>query len=153
MKLLKVKNRLFKKIPDILLSEILTYLKNGWIYDRKKSIEMLEFGKQLKHIRLEIRYFLVNTPMHLYNGINVHHFINRVHIERMIEILSSRMNGYTMHHKLVAKCLNMTIYYMKRLGKLTNPKDISLLKKQSELEQVFVLYGYRQRLSDKLIDL
>ena len=153
MKLLKVQNRLFKKIPDILLFEILSYLKNGWIYDRKKSIQMLEFGKQLRHIRLEIRYFLVNTPMHLYNGINVHHLINRVHIERMIETLSSLMKGYTVHHKLVPKCLNMTIYYMKRLGKLTHPKDILLLKKQSELEKAFVLCGYRKRLLDELIDL
>ena len=153
MKLLKVKHRLFMKIPDILLSEILTYLKNGWIYDRKKSIEMLKIGKQLKHIRIEIGYFLLNTPLHIYNGMNVHHLINRQHIERIIEELFTYMNGYTIHHKLIPKCLNMTIYYMKRLGKLTNSRDILLMKKQSELEKLLVLYGYCRRLSDKLINL
>ena len=58
MKLLKVKHRLFMKIPDILLSEILTYLKNGWIYDRKKKHRNVENQKTIETYQNRNRIFL-----------------------------------------------------------------------------------------------
>lgn len=130
--------------PEILVLKILSYVKNGWIYDKKKCLQMLETGKRLKTLNCNISFYLLYTPLHLHRGFVIHVTTNRKHIYQMLTELETYTMGYTVHHRLVHKCFRKMIYYMKRLGRINNSEDLKIIQKQNELLKCFLRYGYKE---------
>ena len=122
----KLNYELFEKVPEFLILHILSYMKNGWIYNRQKSLEMIEMGKNLRYIKTLISSLLLHTPLHLNRGIEMHDLVNREYIIKILKDISLYQKGYIFYHRSVAKCVHMTNYYMKRLGNSNNIRDIQI---------------------------
>ena len=133
-----------KDYPEILVLKILSYLKNRWIYDKKKCSRMLGNGKRLKTLNCTISFYLLYTPLHVYRGFLIHVNTNRKHIVQMLDELETYTLGYTVHHRLVHKCFRKMIYYMKRLGRIDHSEDLKIIQKQNKLLKCFLHYGYKE---------
>ena len=132
-----------KEYPETLVLKILSYVKNGWIYDKKKCLKMLETGKRLKTLNCNISFYLLYTPLHLHRGFVIHMTMNRKHIYQMLVELENYTIGYTVHHRLVHKCFRKMIYYMKRLGKINDCEDDMIIQKQNQVIKTLLQYGYK----------
>ena len=129
------------KLPETLVFKILSYKKNGWIYDKKKCAAMLMIGKRLKIMNSDISSYLLNTPLHLYRGVMIHITINQKHLYQILLELEKYTKGYSIHHKLIQKCLKKMVYYMKRLDSRHNTIDTKIIQKMKEIADKLVRFG------------
>ena len=88
----KLNYELFEKVPEFLILHILSYMKNGWIYNRQKSLEMIEMGKNLRYIKTLISSLLLHTPLHLNRGIEMHDLVNREYIIKILKDINATNN-------------------------------------------------------------
>ena len=135
---------LVSKLPKDIKYIILSYTKKGWIFDKKERIRMILSNQRLKNIKLTFCYLLVNSRFDLNN--DDMHLTTCKYITSILTEICSYMKGYTLHHKLLIKCLNLTVYYMKRKGDTSRliDKDITII--QYKMQQQFIKHGYKKKL-------
>ena len=135
---------LVSKLPKDIKYIILSYTKKGWIFDKKERIRMILSNQRLKNIKLTFCYLLVNSRFDLNN--DDMHLSTCKYIISILTEICSYMKGYTFYHKLLIKCLNLTVYYMKRKGDTSRliDKDITII--QYKMQQQFIKRGYKKKL-------
>ena len=129
------------KLPETLVFKILSYRKNGWIYDKKKRAEMLMIGTRLKLMNRDVSFYLLHTPLHLYRGVLIHMTTNREHLYGILLELETYTTEYSVHHRLTQICLKKIVYYMKRLGSFRHPEDRRIVQKQKQLKEKLGRFG------------
>ena len=147
-----MKMQRYGKLPDVLISHVLGFMKHGWIYNKKTRADMIKKSQELRVMRNNLRILLLYTPtndMYFYRTYS-QHFTRRLVLE-----LTRYTTGYISHHKLVTKCLNMIMYYMKRMcvQPVTDCFDRTTIKMLFELKEIYINKGYRNRLSLELLHL
>ena len=129
------------KLPETLVFEILSYRRDGWIYDKKKCANMLMIGKRLKMMNCDISSYLLATPLHLYRGVLIHITTNQMQLYNILLELKTYTNGYSMYHRLIRTCLKKMMYYMTRLGAFLNTRDARIMRKLKQLKDKLVSFG------------
>ena len=113
---------------------------------------MIKKSRELKVMRNNLRILLLYTPI---NDVYFYQTYLQNFTRRLVTELTLYSTGYISHHRLVTKCLNMIMYYIKRMcvQPVTDRFDVVTIRMLFDLKEIYINKGYRNRLSIKLLHL
>jgi len=136
------------RLPFEIKTLIVSYCKKGWIFDKKERSRMILVNERLASMNSILFDILVHTRFDF--GDSACHDECCYYIKNILVEMKLYTNGYSLHHRLITRCLNLTLYYMKRTGNHTNTIDREIFVMLYETQQKLITYGYSEKLPHKL---